>query len=75
VVLPCIDSGVLLSQAGLPISRTAQALPSPWSTDISAKAVPVWKTTIFEGVSCFAGAITDGRKVLLTMFARQFFPS
>jgi hypothetical protein len=40
----------LLSQAGPPISRTAQALPSPWSVDHIAKAVPAWKTTVFKGV-------------------------
>jgi hypothetical protein len=31
--------------------------------------------TVFEGVRCFSGVIADGRKVLLTMFARQIFPS
>jgi hypothetical protein len=30
---------------------------------------------IFEGLGCFAGGGEGGRKVLLTMFARQFFPS
>jgi hypothetical protein len=30
---------------------------------------------VLEGVSYFAGRAPGGRKVLLTMFARQFFPS
>jgi hypothetical protein len=30
---------------------------------------------ISEWVSCFAEECEGGRKVLLTMFARQFFPS
>jgi hypothetical protein len=28
-----------------------------------------------QGVGCFAGLEARGRKVLLTMFARQIFPS
>jgi hypothetical protein len=41
----------------------------------SAKAVPDGKMLMFEGVGCLSGRAEGGRKVLLTMFARQIFPS
>jgi hypothetical protein len=49
--------------------------PKPRFSDNTAKAVPVEKTSILEGLRCFAGALPGGNKVLLTMFARQLFPS
>jgi hypothetical protein len=43
--------------------------------EYSAKAVPVWKIVIFQWIVFLGGLETVGRKVLLTMFARQFFPT
>src|SRR5215470_7824770 len=49
--------------------------PKPRFAEYSAKAVPVWKIVISEWVIFLGGLETVGRKVLLTMFARQFFPT
>jgi hypothetical protein len=49
--------------------------PKPRFAEYSAKAVPVWKIVIFECVRFLGGPKSVGRKVLLTMFARQFFPT
>jgi hypothetical protein len=37
--------------------------------------VPTRKMPMLERVRYFVGCAAGGRKVLLTMFARQFFPS
>jgi hypothetical protein len=42
---------------------------------LSAKAVPSRKIPAFQDLEYFGGAKRGGRKVLLTMFARQLFPS
>jgi hypothetical protein len=50
--------------------------PKPDRFDASsAKAVPNEKTLIVERLEGSAGRAEGGRKVLLTMFARQIFPS
>jgi hypothetical protein len=59
----------------LRIVRTGQALPSLRFTGYSAKAVPTAKPLILEWLSCSGGGLRGGNKVLLTMLARQFFPS
>jgi hypothetical protein len=41
----------------------------------SAKAVPSLEMQVCKWLSGFSGREPGGRKVLLTMFARQFFPS
>jgi hypothetical protein len=52
-----------------------QSSPKPRFASVVAKAVPVEKVSILEWVSGLNGAPTGGNKGLLTMFARQLFPS
>jgi hypothetical protein len=77
VVLPFKSIRARLSQAQLSdLANRERALPSASGfANIRAKAVPVEKILISERLGYFAGQAGDGRKVLLTMFARQFFPS
>jgi hypothetical protein len=49
--------------------------PKPRLTMLTAKAVPVWKALLFQKVDSSGGGPAGGNKVLLTMFARQLFPS
>jgi hypothetical protein len=66
----------LLSQARSPISPNPFGSPKPHRFALcSAKAVPSLKMLDFEGVRHSPDDAKGGRKVLLTMFARQFFPS
>jgi hypothetical protein len=56
-------------------SLRAACSPKPRLAINTAKAVPVEKISILEWVRCLSGGQPGGNKVVLTMFARQLFPS
>jgi hypothetical protein len=55
--------------------RTHWLSQAAWFGILSAKAVPTRKMHCCEYVEGFAEQSGGGRKVLLTMFARQLFPT
>jgi hypothetical protein len=76
VDLPLIDPTTGSPKPVVRIRRKPLGSPKPRGhANGSAKAVPSRKVTYFEWVGYFSGRLAGGRKVSLTMFARQIFPT
>jgi hypothetical protein len=56
-------------------SENRQSSPKLRFAELSAKVVPVWKVQSLQWFGNSPEHLPRGNKVLLTMFARQLFPS